>query len=354
MINKAAVICFTENGSRIAEKVKSCLCKYGKAATLARKYKGALNSVHESLYDWVRREFGERDALIFVGAAGIAVRAIAPCVRIKSEDPAVLVIDEQGKYCIPILSGHIGGANELAELISAELHAIPVITTATDLNGKWAVDVFAAKNGLTILDMKKAKEVSARILSGESISVYMDKSCSEIQGRLPKEVQLWRAKKEAERDLSEPDVAVGIFRNPSWSKTLYLIPKAVVLGIGCRKGKAVEELERKMRQALKHSGIFLESVYKVSSIDLKKNEAGILELREKYGWEFETFSAEALEHTEGEFTGSGFVEQVTGVDNICERSAVCASEGGAVILAKQAGDGVTIAAAERRWGVRFE
>lgn len=347
MIEKAAVICFTENGSRTAERVADCLCKYGNTVTLAKKYKGALDSVSESLDDWTRREFERQDALIFIGAAGIAVRAIAPYVRSKSEDPAALVIDEHGRYCIPILSGHIGGANELAELISTELHAIPVITTATDLNRKWAVDVFASKNNLWIQDMKKAKEVSVRILSGESISVYIDRFCGEIEGRLPEEVRL-------QESLSEPDVAVGIFRNPSWSKTLYLVPKAVVLGIGCRRGKGAEEIERMMRLALRDNNIFLESICKVSSIDLKKDETGILELCEKYGWEFETFSAEILESTKGEFAGSGFVKQITGVDNICERSAVRASEGGRVIAAKQAGGGVTIAAAEKRWGVRFE
>lgn len=352
MIKRTAVICFTENGSRIAEKVKECLCRYGNAVTLSRKYKGASDCMEESLDNWTRREFEEQDALIFIGASGIAVRAVAPYVRSKSEDPAVLVIDEQGHYCIPVLSGHIGGANELAELIGAELHAIPVITTATDLNGKWAADVFAAKNGLEIQDMKKAKAVSAKVLSGESISLYIDRSCGEIQGKLPEEVRLWRAEKMG--GLKEPDVAVGIFKNPAWSETLYLIPRTVVLGIGCRKGQETEKIERKMRQVLENRGIFLESICKVSSIDLKKNETGILELCEKYGWEFETFSAEVLRNIEGEFASSGFVKHITGVDNICERSAVCASEGGAVIAAKQAGEGVTIAAAERRWGVRFE
>ena len=136
MTKKAAVICFTENGSRIAGKVKECLCQYGYAATLARKYTGASDSIQEPLSDWTGREFVKQDALIFIGAAGIAVRAIAPYVKTKTEDPAVLVIDEQGIYCIPVLSGHIGGANELAEFISDKLHGIPVITTATDLNGR--------------------------------------------------------------------------------------------------------------------------------------------------------------------------------------------------------------------------
>lgn len=352
MTKKAAVICFTENGSRIASKVKECLCQYGYTVTLARKYTGASDSVQEPLSDWTGREFVKQDALVFIGAAGIAVRAIAPYVKTKTEDPAVLVIDEQGIYCIPVLSGHIGGANELAKMIGARLRAIPVITTATDLNGKWAADVFAAKNGLKIQDMKKAKEISARLLSGESISVYIDRSCGEIQGKPPEGVQL-RNEERDEGNL-EPDVAVGVFKNPAWKETLYLIPGAVVLGIGCRKGKEGEKIERQIQRVLENGGIFLESVCKASSIDLKKNETGIIELCKKYGWEFKTFSAEVLGSAEGEFRSSGFVKKITGVDNICERSAVCASEGGHIILAKQAEDGVTIAAAEKKWGIRFE
>ncbi len=346
MIKKAAVICFTENGSRIAQKVGECLERYGNTVILAKKYKGASESIQESLDDWTRREFENQDALIFVGAAGIGVRAIAPYVRSKTEDPAVLIIDEQGRYCIPVLSGHMGGANELAEFISAYIHAAAVITTATDLNRKWAVDLFAKKNGLAIHDMKKAKEVSARILSGESVSISIDRGCEMIYGKMPEEVRLWSGE--------EPDMAVGIYKNPQWKETMYLIPKTVVLGIGCRKGKETAKIEEKILQILENSGIFLESIYKVSSIDLKRDETGIIELCEKYGWEFETFSAKKLEDIKGEFAGSGFVRQITGVDNICERSAVCASGGGTVIVKKQAGDGITIAAAEKKWGIRFE
>lgn len=337
---------------QVAEKIEKCLCKYGCTTTLAKKYKSAPDSIRESLDQWTKREFCEQDAIVFVGAAGIAVRAIAPYVKSKSEDPAVIVADEQGRYCIPLLSGHIGGANELAELIGAEVNAIPVITTATDLNGKWAVDVFAAKNGLAVSDMGKAKEISARILSGERVSVYIEESCGWVRGELPGEVRRW--KKETKEEAGEPDIAVGIYKNLLWSRTLYLIPQAVVLGIGCKKGTGAGKIEEKVLRTLEKGGIFSESICMAASIDLKKDEAGIRELCGKYGWGFETFSAEELEKAEGEFAGSGFVKQITGVDNVCERSAVRGSGGGNVILAKQAEDGVTVAAAERGWGVRFE
>lgn len=373
MIRCAAVICFTENGSKEAEKVRKCLGAHNVAVKLAKKYRGAADSISEPLEEWTGREFKAQDALIYIGAAGIAVRAAAPFIRSKSEDPAVLVMDEQGRYCIPILSGHMGGANELAELIGAELGAVPVITTATDLNGKWAVDVFAKKNGLRIWDMKKAKEVSARLLSGEVIHVCIEESCASVQGRIPEGVRLLTGTagdgkqklnlctdtypgeicREAE-EVKEPDVVIGIHENPSWSEALYLVPEAVVLGLGCRKGTPAERLEERVFKILEEWGIFPESICRAASADLKKKEEGLLKLCEKYGWEFATFPAEELKRAEGEFACSAFVEEITGVDNICERSAVCASKGGSIIIPKQAGDGVTAAAAVQRWGVRFE
>lgn len=342
-----ALISFTKNGSEVAKKVGAILKNRRDTVTLAKKYKGAKDSIEESLSEWTKEQFQKQDALIFIGAMGIAVRAVAPYVASKTKDPAVLVIDEQGKYCIPVLSGHIGGANELAELISERIGALAVITTATDLNKKWAVDVFAAKNGLKILDMKKAKEISARLLAGEKISVYIEESCCEIKGQMPKGVQLWTGK-------DAPDIVIGIRNHPLWKEALYLIPQTVVLGIGCRKGIEENRIEEKVFQALKEADIYFESVSKTASIELKKEEAGMLEFCKKYRLDFEVFDAETLKKAEGEFTSSGFVKETTGVDNVCERSAVCGSHGGEIIIAKQAKDGVTVAAAVQKRSVRFE
>lgn len=366
MIRKAAVICFTENGCKTAEKVRKCLSAHKISAALAKKYSGAPDSITELLTEWTGRQFGEQDALVFVGAAGIAVRAVAPFVTSKVMDPAVLVMDEQGRYCIPILSGHLGGANELAELIGRNLGAVPVITTATDLNGKWAVDVFAGKNGLMIREMEKAKEISARLLAGGHVSVYIEESCGMIRGDFPDGVRRWsepedgklesRLSGEAFPESFEngPDIVIGISDHPAGKGALHLIPKAVVLGIGCRKGMPAQRLEERIRKVLEQNGIFPESVRKAASADLKREEEGLLRLCERYGWEFETFSPEVLKGAAGEFQASRFVEEVTGVDNVCERSAVCGCRGGKLIIPKQAGDGITVAAAVQRWGISFE
>lgn len=134
---------------------------------------------------------------------------------------------------------------------------------------------------------------------------------------------------------------------------LYLIPKAVVLGIGCKKGTDAEKIEKHVTQVLEDYGIFPEAVKLAASIDLKKEEPGLYTYCEKYDIPFQTFSKEELEQAEGTFTGSEFVKQTTGVDNVCERSAMCAG-GEKILVHKTAHEGVTVAVAVEKWSVDFE
>ena len=164
---KIAMISFTGNGRRLERSLAHELEKEGHQVLQAVKCKeleSDKDAVKCSAREWTGEQFRTRDVLIFIGAVQIAVRLIAPFIGSKTTDPAVLVLDEKGQYCIPILSGHIGGANELAERIAEMAGALPVITTATDIRGKWAIDVFARKNHLYIEDMQKAKQISAKIL----------------------------------------------------------------------------------------------------------------------------------------------------------------------------------------------
>ena len=227
-----AVISFTRNGKELADKIAGYLSEEGYEVTTDIKCNGVQGSITESLGEWTGRMFRKRDALIYVGAAGIAVRAIAPYVESKTSDPAVLVADEKGSYMIPILSGHIGGANELAVSLAARIGGSPVITTATDIHHLWAVDKFAQENHLWIEDMAKAKRISARLLAGEEIIV--DCTCEEnqIKGEPPKGIRMMNVQSQEK----EPDICIGIRKNPGWRHTLYLVPRAAVVGIGCRKG----------------------------------------------------------------------------------------------------------------------
>lgn len=338
------IISFTGQGNSLAEKIKNIVKDCGNVQLTSGK------DHNVSLEMWTKNAFSKAQLLIFVGAAGIAVRAIAPFVQDKFQDPAVLVIDEKGKYVIPILSGHVGGANAYAVQLAEQLQAEAVITTATDIHHKFAVDVFAKKNQLFIKDRAWAKEISAAVLRGEKVKFFCEGQIigNVLQEVVPEQGDMTGAvPQENER---EQRICVGIHRN------CQLIPKVVVLGIGCRKGKSKEEIEAFVSEQLEKQQIAMESIACVASVDKKKDEKGILAFCEKYGLEFQTFSTEELEAVQGEYSQSDFVEQTIGVGNVCERAAVCAWKQNNVhmLQEKTAQNGMTFAMAEKEWSVRFE
>lgn len=290
------LISFTGRGQSLAE-------------TLAKALDGQAVRCNQgqTLDGWTRAHFQTGNALVFVGAAGIAVRAIAPYVKSKTTDPAVVVVDEAGRFAIPLLSGHLGGANELAGQIAAVCGGVPVVTTATDVNGVFAVDQWAKRQNCAVLNPEKIKSVSGALLAG---------------GRV---------------ELCSPWPVAG---EPPEGVSLRLMPKIAVLGVGCKRGTPQEALEAAFAALPVHPASFC----KVCSIDLKQNEPGLLAFCRAHGLELETFSAAGLQGAPGEFSPSEFVERVTGVDNVCERAAVLGS-GGALLLKKRAGDGVTMAVA---------
>lgn len=297
-------------------------------------------SEEQSIKECVGEWFNEVNAIVFISAAGIAVRSIAPFIKHKSVDPAVIAVDEKGKFSISLLSGHGGGANELAEKIGGMLGALPVITTATDREGKFAVDDFARKNGLIIKNWELAKKVSVDILEGNKIGIYSEIA---LEGKMPNELYLC--------SLSESKIMIS-YRKENDDK-LYIIPKIIVAGIGCRKDTSEDKIAFAINSCLEEENILPDAVAMVSSIDLKKNEKGIMEYCKKRNLPFVTFSAEELKRTAGDFSSSDFVESITGVSNVCERSAAAASKGKS-ICKKKIYDGVTVALAEMKGCASFE
>ncbi len=286
--------------------------------------------------------FAESEALIFVSSCGIAVRSIAPYIKSKTTDPAAVAVDETGRFAVSLLSGHIGGANALAERIAKAIGATPVITTATDANGRFSVDSWAKAQGFAISDVGAAKAVSAAILENDVPFV----SDFEIKGALPN--GLCEGK--------EGDVGVyATYADESaapFNTTLRLIPKCVVLGIGCRRGTPAESIKYAVEKTLAYNGIDIRAVKRVVSIDIKKDEAGLKEYCREKGLPLSFYSSEELNAVKGDFTPSGFVKKITGVDNVCERAAMmCADE---LIIRKTAENGVTVAAALEKTEVRFE
>lgn len=313
------LLAFTQKGMELARQLAAELS--GEAARCGEGY---------TLDAWTADAFANADALVYVGAAGIAVRAVAPYAGNKASDPAVVAVDECGRFAVPLLSGHLGGANRLARRIGAVCGALPVITTATDANGAFAVDEWAVRQGCCVLDVPRIKRVSAKILAGGTAVL---RSPWPVAGTPPEGVAADGGAFDFELTVHSADAGA-----------LRLVPRIAVLGVGCRRGIGQQAMEEAFAALLAQSGLCAEAFYKVCSIDLKRDEPGLRAFCAAHGFAFETFSAAQLAAVEGRFSSSGFVQSVTGVDNVCERSAVLGS-GGTLYCKKQAGGGVTMAAA---------
>ena len=381
---KVSIISFTLRGIELSLKIKMAfsqeaeedLCLYTKCShaekslterkltekNLAEKdlVESGLSYVEQPLTEWTGEQMKEHRSLLFIGACGIAVRAIAPFLTDKLNDMPVLVMDEQGRFVIPILAGHVGGANELALSLAERMGSTPVITTATDLNHCFAVDLFARRNALHIVNKDGIAKVSSRILAGEEVTMAVE------EGHLREEEAQTLRGRRGSRKTNIPDgirlvsteAPVDVLVAPAsygQGRLLTLRPKEYVIGIGCKRGKAAEQIDHFVNRALNESGISMEQVAAFASIDRKKDEEGILWMSSHYGIPFVTYSAEELQQVEGAFHASEFVKNQVGVDNVCERAALRFSgPGGTLITGKQAEDGITAAIAKRRWSVSFD
>lgn len=339
---KLAIFAYSRRGRETALRVKNALCApQDRCRCFApEKYAGGqFEPIAAPCSRFIGPLFAWADAMVFVGAVGIAVRSIAPHVRDKRTDPAVLSVDELRKFVIPLLSGHIGGANELALRLAEMIKAVPVVTTATDINGKFSVDAWAARQGLFIAGIHAAKEVSAAILE-RTVPLCCD---FPVAGALPPGTEAG----------SSGDVGICI----SWEKkqpfdeTLLLVPPVLHLGLGCRRGTPEEAIRETVEQVLAEYRIHPKAVKCAASIDLKRDEPGLLAYCERQGWPIVFYSAEALQALEGDFTPSERVLRVTGVDNVCERAAMMGAH--RLVVRKTAHNGVTVALAEERWEARF-
>ena len=323
------LMAFTTKGLQLGEQLAAMLLAHGHLAEL----KSGKNQA-TPLDEWVREGFASQTPLIFIGATGIAVRCIAPHIRHKTTDPAVVVIDTLGRYVIPLLSGHLGGANAFAQECASLLDATAVLTTATDTEQVFAVDSWAKLHHMAIINPERIKHVSSALLDGRTVRFS---SHYPWLGTLPQGL--------AEDDTSATvAICVGYHKKEA-SLALQLVPASLTLGIGCRKDTSALRIETAVSAFLEQHEIYPEALGQVCSIDLKQNEPGLLQFCHSHGLPFRTFSAEELRMAPGQFSSSAFVHSVTGADNVCERSAVLGSNG-KLIVAKTIINSITLALAE--------
>ncbi|GAA0730727.1 cobalt-precorrin 5A hydrolase [Clostridium malenominatum] len=328
---KIAIITITKNGDIIADKIKE---------TLPVKVFSKERDEDFSFKEAVRTAMENYSGVIFIASTGIAVRAIIPYIKGKDKDPAVITIDNLGKFVISLLSGHLGGANELTETISKIIHGVPVITTATDGLGILAPDMVAKENDLEIDCLKDAKDIASLLVAGEKVYFHDEDNIipipkgysEELNGALGivyvtnRNKSFWIEKEK----IKDPQL-----------KILKLIRKNIVLGIGCRKDFSVEEMRKTVLEVLIDNDFDPKAVKSIGTVEVKKDEKAIIDLSNYFNCPLKIFSIEDIKAIDYKFKGSNFVEKTIGVRSVCEPSVEL--QGGTLLIRKLKLNGMTVA-----------
>lgn len=288
--------------------------------------------------------FHQRKRHIFVAAAGVAVRAIAPHLRSKAEDPAVVVLDQEGRFCISLLSGHLGKANALARELAAFLGAQAVITTATDSAGLPALDELGPDLGLRMSHFPAAKAVSALLLAGGRPQLFDPLNILAQAG-----VDSTLFNSVPDPDAWNPDLAgAWVHWRTAPAHALGLHPPCLLAGVGCRRNTDAGEILTLIHETFAARGLALEALAGLASIEAKADEAGLLQAAERLGVPIIFFTPDQLAGQKTP-TPSLLVRKHMGVDSVCEAAAMLASRGSKLIVPKTRTAKTTLAVALSPW-----
>ncbi len=317
---RTVVIYITDNGLRLSESLKGL---YPDALTV----KFSVAAVHE-LWKGYKN-------LIFIMAAGIVVRTIAPLVKDKKTDPAVVVLDEKGRFAISLLSGHLGGANRLAGEIAGFLGGEAVITTASDINGMTSIDIWARDNNLTIENWNQLPAVSSRLLNKGSLKVY-----SEADLLLPPDFSATAVSGSADILITNKSSFYGKKRGQ-----FIMRPRNIVVGFGCNSNTQAEEIEEVVRKIFDENNLSFHAIHSIATLDKKGKEPGLIAFAGKHNIRVSVFTPEELNRVKG-ISRSEAAFRATGANAVAEPAALLAAGTNRLLLNKQKSGNVTIALAE--------
>jgi cobalt-precorrin 5A hydrolase len=338
-----AIWVVTPNGLALAEKILSDLS----AAQLFVSSKletGQPCKQFGRLSAAVAENFTSYAGHVFITATGIAVRMIAPHLEDKTRDPAVVVLDEQGRHAVSLVSGHIGGANALAKTIAGLTGARPVITTATDVSGVPAIDTLAVEKSLVIENPPLIKRINMAFIRKQRVRMYDPANL--IAGTIPASsldsvshpADLWDAASLPGVCVSDEIVAVP-------DNVLVLRPRSLAAGIGCNRNTTKEEIAALFKETLVQNNLSINSVKSIASIDIKNGEPGLLALGEALNIPLVFFKKEELNAARGIENPSATVATHTGAQSVCEAAAILATSQGSLIVPKRKSKNATVAIA---------
>ncbi|PKL51981.1 MAG: precorrin-3B C(17)-methyltransferase [Nitrospira bacterium HGW-Nitrospira-1] len=347
---KSTIFYITDNGFNLAKK-------------LQRLYPDAQIQKFNSRS--VSKLWNKAQNLIFIMAAGIVVRTIALLIKDKKTDPAVVVLDEKGKFAVSLLSGHLGGGNELAKEIANFLKGEAVITTASDINSLPSIDLWAKKNGLVIENWNAVPAISTRLINNGRLNVYDDigivpppefikvsvlesadiiiTNKSTLSFPLVGNLSVSPAKKDA----GQAGMTNSRNKNLKTTDRLLLRPQNLIIGIGCNRGTSEEEIEDAAKTVLKKNNLSFLSVFSIATIDIKAREAGLKAFAEKYGFTVNAFSPDELNsifrNPQSAIQISEAAFKATGAYAVAEPAALLASGAETLLVPKQKSGNVTVA-----------
>ncbi len=331
---KIACLSFTEKGKELGDKLKR-LSEENKQYIIHHYANEDIYGGIKNLLNYTWREY---DGLVFISSTGIAVRMINPYIKDKTIDPAVVVIDDCGRFSISLLSGHLGGANELADWIGKKINAIPVITTASDNRKIEAVDLFAKNNNYYIEDMNSVKNITAMMVNGKNIGFFSEDNKIIDYPNLIFLEDLENIKSQIDGLLIVSSQEVE--KTDSKIPVTYLRPKNINIGIGCRKDMEGKNIIRAIEDALGKISLSNKSIKAIGTVEVKKDEKGIIEAARYFNCLMKIFTIDEIKEVEDKFEKSQFVKDTIGVYSVSEPSAYLL--GGELITNKSKYNGITI------------
>lgn len=373
MAIKTAILSVSKRGAELGQRIKALVAPHAVCYEKRGRESGGEAIYFDSLKPHMGDIFKTYDQVLCIMALGIVVRMIAPYIEHKSKDPAIVVMDEAGHHTISLLSGHLGGANEWASTIALAIDSDPVITTATDVNGLPAPDVWARNEQLTVDDFNTLIAVNSAVVAGEQVNYYIDESipnsailmqsAGEHVGKHGKVYGFIVdcSSDEAKVNLVDDKISVQMLQNsrshrvvvtdkivPTASHQLILRPKTFTMGIGCRRDTPKELILEAIKQSLEQHQLSPKSLLTAASVIVKQDEVGLLAAMRELGWPIKFYEQEEMESIieQQKLHESTFVKGTIGVGNVCETTALLAAKSQILIQEKTIYPKTTIAIAQ--------